>query len=433
MEPRRRVETLSWRTGKRAKGALAVPSPHSLNLNFGSGSLTDRLSARKAYIDLVDANLSSRPNAARHSSTDTGHNYTKLVTTVSGGRGFTGYVRKSDGSFSHGTGFVDLCVPYIEYVPSPIPLLTTGSRTIPTGMTVLPWNQRSINAAANNMAIQPTLPIAETIVELLSGNIPSMIKSLSKRLSHVQRLKQSGADYLSIQFAWKPLVSDAIKVIETLLAADHVVHGQKFRRSRIVREEFQSSQYVSKGTSYRSFLNARSGSAGSYQSNGQVLDYGHRLSHRITARLNNGARATRKQYGFYDKAMDLLFDLGFQDPSLGWELSRFSWLIDWAVDIGTSIDLVGNFSSQTGRYPLDYSYISTKSTTTVVANPKGDRIMSRGASATLDYKSITSPGTAIMFAFDRQPLSLFRPGFSLSGLNGFQYSILVALGLAKSR
>lgn len=290
------------------------------------------------------------------------------------------------------------------------------------------FDQRRFNAALVDMAPQPMLPIGETIVELLSGDLPGMLKSFNKNLGAFQRLQTAGSDYLSVQFAWAPLVKDAVKVIETLMAADHVLYGQQFRRSREIRTVRSTHSWSAKNAGFtRGFGSAISG--GVYYPWGQSFDWTHQMSHRINARFNNGARPTRKQLGFYDRAMELLFNLGLDDPALGWNVTRFSWLTDWAVDIGSSLQIAANFSQQTGRYPMDYATLSTKSESVTISYPRGPRDYYSGGSLACTIV----PSVSTSFAFNRQNLSPFRPGVTLSSLNGYQYSILVALGLAKTR
>lgn len=388
-----------------------------MGIDFATGSLSQRLSNRKKYIDLIDANVSSQKGGSTQPN-DTSHNYTKIVRTITG----------LTGCYSNKGKLVRVFAGQMtSFVPPHVPSLTTGDRYVPYGASAVPYNQRSVNSALINMAPQPALPIGETIVELLSGNLPGLLKSFQKNLNSFQRLQTAGSDYLSVQFAWKPLVSDAVKVIETLMAADHIIYGQKFRRNRVIRETQVNHSWTERNSSYTTGLNGQS--AGAFASHGQSFDWNHRMSHSINARFNNGARPTRKQYGFYDKAMELLFNLGLDDPALGWNVTKFSWLTDWAVDIGGSLQIASNFSQQTGRYPMDYATLSTKSTTVLMSNPTGPRLFYSGTT----YWSETTPGVSVCFVFDRQNLSPFRPGVSLTSLNGFQYSILVALGLAKSR
>jgi hypothetical protein len=116
------------------------------------------------------------------------------------------------------------------------------------------------------------------------------------------------------------------------------------------------------------------------------------------------------------KAYNMLYDF-MPSPSLVWELTPWSWLIDWCADIG---DVLSNISTN-DNLCARYAYLMQ--TYTIRAEISGSSY----------YNSASSSGTwfAELVSKTRVPASPFGFGLTLGDFTPRQLSILAALGVSK--
>jgi len=155
--------------------------------------------------------------------------------------------------------------------------------------------------------------IAQTLTRVLrsyralrSGNVQKAFKYLAIDRGHKLKSKDFGSRWLELQFGWKPLLSDIYGTYELL--QDGLRRG--YLPLRVVRELKQPFHYE-KVTSV---------------SGERVdLDYKGTLSHKIVL-----------WYYIDDELLSWASSLGLLNPAqLAWEKLPFSFVIDWALPIGT--------------------------------------------------------------------------------------------------
>lgn len=243
-----------------------------------------------------------------------------------------------------------------------------------------------------------------------------------KRSSH-----EAGATYLFAQFGVSPFVQDVIKAVNHLTQIHSIVYGtsERFhRRSALKTESFTLSSYANpSGAVAASSTGVLSRNLTVSSEVNVIRSYDTFLS----ARTSGLARPNSAQRAFLGKADALLYNLGFQEPDLLWDLTSFSWLLDWWLHLGTSIVNASRLSGN-GK-SVDYAYATTVVKTFATQRNTGLQRLGGGVTAEI----LKNQGKLLAVAKYRRRATPFGFGGDLSSLTSGQMSILTALGLAKTR
>jgi len=418
-------KTLSWRTGNRVAGQPIIPKPSK---SGGQERLEDTLKARKRYLELVDANVSENTHYNGYALTgDTGHIFDTIKFLVPQFQGSYQVV-------NHNTGKAD--EKYPTTYRAQLPLLeadrTYGASLLSLGdLGYVPWDGPPLpslgnwrSAAYADAALESaSMGWGETVVELVLGNYPKLLSSLFERIKKGRLLdpkgygKDLGSEYLNAQFGIAPILRDIQTLILHLSGISDGLYGEYSRKRNSPRESvyYNSSNMIS-------YRNSQGASSTRVRSPGDVHLW---QDERITMKLVK-ARPTIAANSFLEKANEVHRQLGFDKPSLGWDVIPWSWLIDWVSNIGSSIDNASYYSAQSGTSPASYSYVTTKRVTHVQQYIQTER-----RSGDYTYYTLSSDPYATCTRLTRNRGTPFGFNFSMPSLSTGQWAILVALGLAK--
>jgi hypothetical protein len=278
--------------------------------------------------------------------------------------------------------------------------------------------------------------IAESLIDLMRGNFPGFLTGLRRWYRLLYDPKEAlkflpralGGDYLSSQFAWLPLRDDFIHAIKAMLKLHNLIYGDGVRKHRTLQwdAKFSETGDIPPLTSQ-------------YGPSGLIVNFGMDRSMprmrttasfdtRLSTRMVPIARPTVGALSFLDQVDDKLEQVGLWYPALGWDLLPYSWLADWAVHLGTSIDNGLRFGNEPGLVKIDYAWATT--VYRVLTEVEfGKNSWQQGANV---YKAVGHPKTLSVFKF-RHGATPYGFGLDLSGLTSTQISVLVALGLVKRR
>jgi hypothetical protein len=294
---------------------------------------------------------------------------------------------------------------------------------------------------------KPKATLAQTIIELLSGDVPSILKNLRKHIYDLQSLKKTaGSDWLNVQFGWVPLIADIKATVEVLLKLHMLLHGSdNYRRTRggdlgswtrstatvydnhlyfgspLAPGNYGNSpfwkDYQNTGTPSGGVDNLSSGSW--YRTSRITADF------RFAARYHRGASPNSKERGYIERATELL---GLEiTPAVLWEITPWTWLLDWASNLGA---VAANLSQlDWSNVLLDYAYLTFFVKTEA-------SITWQGSLAPTPYMTVSHGYIAQGYTVEEKIREQASPyGFSVdwSGLSPFQLSILVALGMSRGR
>lgn len=262
--------------------------------------------------------------------------------------------------------------------------------------------------------------------ELREG-LPSIVPSLLK--GKLSFFKDLGSDYLNVEFGWKPFLSDLQNAAKALNSAQTSIsqpYGPVHRYRKI-----EYPQTVDDKAS--SFMNLQLGGSPFQndapaslvrkihpefiQGGGPENLYGRE---QVIVERKNWFEANffrLPKIGFdpssYLSRLDSLVDSRIT-PAVLWELSPWSWLVDWGLHIGDALQTADALADD--RVHAQYAYgMSTSKVTRTYYLPQ------MSASQTYIRKERVRAN----------PYGFKVGGYA--GLNTWQQSILLALGLTKTR
>jgi hypothetical protein len=152
----------------------------------------------------------------------------------------------------------------------------------------------------------------------------------------------------------------------------------------------------------------------------------------FTSKYTGLAKAGLVANRFSEEAQDILKRLGLvDDPRLLWDLTPYSWLVDWFTSMGDSVANAAVYSPHKGKYSVDYAYLTTQHL--VKSEGRILRPTTTPSSAYRSFRVKQATSVAISQTRWRDRATPFGFGTQLGSLSASQYAILVALGLARSR
>ena len=153
----------------------------------------------------------------------------------------------------------------------------------------------------------------------------------------------------------------------------------------------------------------------------------------MTSKYTGLAKAGRRAESFSDQAMDVAKRMGLiDDPELIWDLTPYSWLVDWFTTMGDSIANAHVYSPFSGKYTTDYAYMTTRHTVTNKQHLlRGPVVLSSPGVRSFAVTSAQGEQTSV--STWRARATPFGFGTQLGSLNASQFAVLVALGFAKTR
>lgn len=310
----------------------------------------------------------------------------------------------------------------------------------PVGWAQLPSSSIESWAALQYGRVAPVtseFSLSTFMGELREG-LPRMIPDMIRRAN---TLKGVGSDYLNLEFGWKPLISDLQGLSESLLQASfglfRPLGAAHRKRERPLIESFNRQDLGSGNmqalvgnlgspTSYNPFASTSIG----FHGTGAVVQGTH-VDQSSVRQWVEGEFVYIPKAGFDPgKYLDRFETLANVDltPAVLWELSPWSWLVDWAAQIGSSLSAMEAGLSNRILSTYFYGMEDTKSSSThslvVTGNQSGRSHVGPRNFTTIMERRRRRRVRANPFGYT---------GSSSSTLSGQQMAILGALGLTRSK
>jgi hypothetical protein len=283
-----------------------------------------------------------------------------------------------------------------------------------------------------------------TLIELLRGDIPSVLKNFQEMMAGYRSVKNYvGSDALNIMFGWTPLIQEYVNLIKVGMTLERVIYYETFRRKRrwegpstSTRADvvanfsaplgiYGSETYPQQGTSA-----ANTGSGLGLASASSVKKTVILENYHWSSKYTGLAKAGRRANAFSERAMDVVQRLGLvDDPTLLWDLTPYSWLVDWFTTMGESLTNAATYSPIRGKYSIDYAYLTTRYHYGVDL----ELVRVTPGSAKTDVTIVEPNSMYVSTTTWRDRATPFGFGTQMASLSGSQFAILVALGLAQFR
>jgi hypothetical protein len=222
--------------------------------------------------------------------------------------------------------------------------------------------------------VEPTNPVSNllgALGELKADGLPSAF-GVSTWRDRTHLAKSAGSEYLNVQFGWKPLLSDIRGFSNAVTNSDELVQQYSRNSGRKIKREFTLPGATTSDTTheeggYYSFP----GHGPAFLAHGQKRDVFHRITTRkwfsgeFTYYLPpvdpNGDNFTRNR-----QIAEYLFGARVT-PELVWDLTPWTWAVDWMGNFGDVLHNVGAFAAN--GLVLNYGYameeVISEQTTTV--------------------------------------------------------------------
>lgn len=283
-------------------------------------------------------------------------------------------------------------------------------------------------AIARTLPTNPVAGAAQFLGELKRDGLPSLpgLEALMSKRRYNQKV---GNENLNFEFAVKPFISDLQKFATAARDSEKILKQYKRDSGRNVRRSFEFplveqttfttpsySSALPYGTQTSPALFDRSGVSYSVTTVKRRRTW---FKGCYTYYLDPGETALGKAKRTSQLANKLL---GVRiTPELLWELTPWSWAIDWQSNLG---DVISNFSAlQSDGLVLRYGYIMEENSVEVTHTVKGLKPKGGGPTAFSEtYGRVRKRRIAA---------TPYGFGFDIGGLTPRQWAILVSLGISK--
>jgi hypothetical protein len=289
-----------------------------------------------------------------------------------------------------------------------------------------------VHAVNVTIPTNPAANVSTGVAELIREGFPRLIGSdlMHAKASAFQKL---GGEYLNVVFGWQPFINDVRATAHSVLHATEMLRQLEKDSGKGVRRRFVFDDEVSTltetvangGRVYTSTLPTEaqqcfSSVGGSLQST-ITTERRKWFSGKYTYYLKHGSSNWAKIEEAEQRARLLL---GLElTPEVLWELTPWSWLSDWFVNIGDNLANASRFG-QDGLV-MRYGYLMVESTVKWERTCQGISTYSGG---TLPPLTLTT-GVTRKQRFKASP---FGFGTVPGSFNPRQWAILGALGMTKT-
>jgi hypothetical protein len=287
--------------------------------------------------------------------------------------------------------------------------------------------------------VKPTNPVAgltAALTELHREGLPNLIGSTTWR-DRAHAASSAGDEYLNYQFGYRPLANDIASFANGVVQAHDVIERYKQGIGKTVRHSYD---FPSVNTLVSSSVSAPTQQPYFHTGVGYSNMYGDSRGKGSTGVLVTERRLI--QHRWFRGAFTYFFpetflsgklrdyailaqQLGLEpSPALLWQITPWSWAIDWFSNVG---DVISNWTSfhQDGLvllwgYQMEHTIVSDTYSLIGARYNNGDLVPVQDLTLVTETKI-------------RRGATPYGFGLNIGSLSGFQQSILAALGLTKGR
>lgn len=315
---------------------------------------------------------------------------------------------------------------------------------------VTDWNESSLKADGTTAIAQcaptnPTAQLATTLAESVKEGIPSLpgIQSWKKR---TEAAKAAGSEYLNYQFGWHPLVSEVGDVVHAARNHRDIMQNYRHNEGRDIHRRFDfpiETQVLGSEELTPAYFGQADVNAFAYY----IKGYGVPARRTTTVTKSrkrwfegcfsyggpSGTDYFRRAIGFGSEA-DAVYGLALT-PDVLWELTPWSWAVDWFSNTGDVIHNVTNFAL--AGLVMRYGYMMEETIYTYQTEYEGQVVRRRTSPRGATKKTYgplpldsTVTGKRIV-SRSRMPASPFGFGIGWDGLSPTQLAITAAIGITR--
>lgn len=290
------------------------------------------------------------------------------------------------------------------------------SGQVPAGPSDSDLNALGATAVSRVLPTAPAADLSVALGELIHDGLPSL-PGRGEGAGNV------GSEYLNMQFAWSPTISDGESFIKAIREHDTILRQFVRNSGRLVRRRYDYP--VDRKVSVVVQDNA---SPGGFQlPTGQQVQLGKltTTTRTVTKSWFSGAftyTLPKSALGRTIAELDKVYGL-VPGPSTAWNLTPWSWLVDWFSNAG---DVMRNLDAfLTNGLIMPYGYIMSDIFEITESLWEGN------ARFNGTWKPLALSDYVVKRTRQRRQANPFGFGVSWDGLSVFQTSILAALGISR--
>jgi len=287
-----------------------------------------------------------------------------------------------------------------------------SASAIPTDAQLNVLGTKAISVVAPT---NPSFSLPRAIGELKKDGLPS-ISGVELWKERTRRAQSAGSEYLNLEFAWKPLISDVHKLARSVIDQHKILEGYYKGRGTKNRRRFlfppSRDTKVTDGTGFLSpAVPTRNCKA--YTSSIDVSSSW--FSGCFKYWLPSDESQMNLMASHYEKAKKLL---GIRlTPDTLYELTPWSWAADWFANTGDIVTNVSNLG--TDGLVMQYGYMMSHS--------------SYEETTSFSYQGKNGFYRQLKETKKRVPASPYGFGLVYDGLSNRQKAITAALGITRVR
>jgi len=287
--------------------------------------------------------------------------------------------------------------------------------------------------------INPTANLASTLAETFREGVPTLpgIQTWKKRTEY---LKSLGSEYLNYQFGWAPLQNEVHSVVNAARSHRDIMQNYRHNEGRDVHRRFDFSpeitswqEEVSNPPAFQP-LNTTYLASGALSGNTVVITCERVRKRWFEGCFTYGGPAKADNFGRalgFGSEADAVFGLSLS-PDVLWNLTPWSWAVDWFTNAGDVIHNITNFAL--AGLVLRYGYMMEETSSTYYTE-YNDTIWN-----TLEkvkpkkvgkFRGGSCKRGEITVHKSRCPASPFGFGVGWEGLSPTQLAITAALGITR--
>ncbi len=391
-------------------------------------------------IENVQAQLDASRIDALRSPTDTGHPFWVEKHSVSPGTPIT--VPGIPGNYNaigiYGNIFVDSRPGALSFKRS-----IGGPKDISFAFEDFPdateLNKLGMFALDQTAPTNPTANLSQLYGELLE-ELPRLslevIRDIAKPGGGRPTAKSAGSDYLNSQFGFQPLVKDLTKLCIAVVRSKEIMKKFSDQSGKPLKRSFSGpavdqTKLVFNSQGPELFLRGEPGVGLSDLSSNPLIQSGSVT----TSTTQNVTKTWRfegswqyflaegstffEKFTHYEQLANKLLGTRIT-PDVLWELTPWSWLVDWFSDIGTLLSI--NSKLQQDNLVLRYGYLTCKTVQRTYNSANFTDHTGRRHSLGTYYEASR---------LERIRATPYGFGLNLDGLTAQQWAILAALGFSR--
>lgn len=273
--------------------------------------------------------------------------------------------------------------------------------------------------------------LANFLGELMKEGLPSIVGSSLWEKGTKSLLGKAAGEFLNVEFGWKPIVADVQKFATAVRTADAVLKQYERDAGRLVRRSYnfpvkQETTNTLIASNYKPSLYERSLPLINGLPTGDLYrlrEFSQRqwFSGAFTYGLPTGDSSPRSMLEEYARRSDKLLGTSLT-PELLWNLSPWSWVVDWFSNIG---DVLENVSAATVHgqvlrygYIMEHTVVRDTYTFWQTSNPFGIKVSPQSVTFVTETKK-------------RRRATPFGFGLTWEGFSPYQMAILAAVGITR--